>query len=186
MPVTNIVDGLITFRILKMLVTPFTSTDAYKLGIIDADGTPLKKSSDLQTPEEQVAYTSLWRLVFKLKRILGKIPLISKNLVNFAAALWLIKECHDKDMEYNERQLQEMHAEIVDSKNLTEEVKSIYQFQRKHTSYTLWQIINEEGVAANNVGGGQIAGTGTDVARPMSKKIARRKTLADFRPKKVT
>jgi len=90
MPVTNIVDALITFRIIKMLVTSWTSTDAYKLGIIDKDGNPLKKSEELKTPQEEAAYTSLHRLVFKLKRILQKIPVVNRNLVNYAAALWLL------------------------------------------------------------------------------------------------
>ncbi len=186
MPVTNIVDGLITFRILKMLVTPWTSTDAFKLGIIDADGTPLKKSSELETPEEQSAYTSLWRLVFKLKRILGKIPVVNKNLVNFAAALWLIKECNEYGTEPDNL---EDRYNLALQQDLSESMEWIHSFQLRYPSYELWKVINEEGagaVAANNVGGGNIAGTGTDVARPMAKKVLKRKTLADFRPKKVT
>ena len=37
------IDNVIAFRILYMLVTPFDATDAFRLGIIDANGTPLKK-----------------------------------------------------------------------------------------------------------------------------------------------
>ncbi len=32
------IDLLITYRVIKMLVTPFDRTDAYKLGIIDKNG----------------------------------------------------------------------------------------------------------------------------------------------------
>ena len=40
------VDSIITYRILHKLVTPFDQTDAYKLGIIDQYGNPLKKDRD--------------------------------------------------------------------------------------------------------------------------------------------
>ena len=32
------IDALITFRFLKLLVTPFNKTEAFKLGIIDENG----------------------------------------------------------------------------------------------------------------------------------------------------
>ena len=65
------VDGLITYRILKMLVTPFKETDAYRLGIIDDKGKLLKKK--LETQEELDNYTLLHRLVFRMKRIIERI-----------------------------------------------------------------------------------------------------------------
>ena len=37
------VDSLITFRILRLLTTPFQETEAFRLGIIDAKGKELKK-----------------------------------------------------------------------------------------------------------------------------------------------
>ena len=42
-------DNLIAFKILHMLVTPFENTDAYKFGIIDKDGHPLRKLKDLSS-----------------------------------------------------------------------------------------------------------------------------------------
>ena len=36
------IDLLITYRVVKMLVTPFNKTDAFKRGIIDKDGKVLK------------------------------------------------------------------------------------------------------------------------------------------------
>ena len=32
------IDLFVTYRFIKLLVTPFEKTDAYRLGIIDADG----------------------------------------------------------------------------------------------------------------------------------------------------
>ena len=37
------IDAFITFRFLKLLVTPFNKTEAFKFGIIDERGKVLKK-----------------------------------------------------------------------------------------------------------------------------------------------
>lgn len=83
-------DLFYTFRFIKLLVTAWTDTDAYKLGIVDADGKRLK---DPETPEEKSAYTLFHRLVYNIKRLLNKVPVVGKTkLASWAAALWLIKE----------------------------------------------------------------------------------------------
>ena len=41
---SRVVDALIAYRVLKLLVTPFKRTKAYKLGIIDEKGKVLIKS----------------------------------------------------------------------------------------------------------------------------------------------
>ena len=51
------VDAIITYRILRMLTTSFTETDAYRLGIIDAHGTVIRKEEDLGTEEERESFT---------------------------------------------------------------------------------------------------------------------------------
>ena len=43
------IDALIAFRLIKLLVTRFNKTDAYKLGIIDEKGKVLIKSRDFYT-----------------------------------------------------------------------------------------------------------------------------------------
>lgn len=94
---SRIVDNLVAYRVLSMLVTPFDQTKAYKLGIIDAKGKVLRKSTELKTDEEREAYTYLHRLVFNLKRILAKLPGGDTKLKNIVAALFLIKECYEKN-----------------------------------------------------------------------------------------
>jgi hypothetical protein len=42
------IDLLIAYRVIKLLVTPFEKTDAFKQGIIDKDGNVLKKYRTLQ------------------------------------------------------------------------------------------------------------------------------------------
>jgi len=76
----RVIDALIAYRLLKILVTPFKRTKAYKLGIIDDRGKVLIKSKEFiksfpptRVQEARKAYTLLIRFVFNLKRILGKV-----------------------------------------------------------------------------------------------------------------
>ena len=86
------IDFLITYRVVKLLVTPFDKQEAFKNGIIDEKGKTLKKYRDLRTEKERKSYTLLHRFVFNLKRILQRVGLGSK-LANFGVALaLLIKE----------------------------------------------------------------------------------------------
>ena len=61
---SSLADTYITYRIIKILVTPWKEQEAYKLGIIDNNGKVLKKSKELQTSKEKDAYTVLIRFVF--------------------------------------------------------------------------------------------------------------------------
>ena len=70
---SRILDAVIAYRILKLLVTPFNKTQAYKLGIIDDKGKVLIKSKQITTQQQRKAYTLLIRFVFNLKRLLGKV-----------------------------------------------------------------------------------------------------------------
>jgi len=86
------IDFLISYRIVKGLITPFNKTKAFKLGIIGEKGEVLKKSKDLKTVKEREAYTVLDRFVFNLKRLLQKVGL-GGRLGSFAATTALfIKE----------------------------------------------------------------------------------------------
>ena len=86
------IDALITFRFLKLLVTPFNKTKAYELGIIDERGKNLIKSRDLNTIEMRNSYTILHKLVFNIKKLIEKLPGGKSRLASYAAALFLIKE----------------------------------------------------------------------------------------------
>lgn len=86
------IDFLITYRIVKLLSTDFKDQEAFKFGIIDANGKVLRPSRTLNTQKELDSYTVLHRFVFNLKRILAKFGLKS-SLSNFAAALaFILKE----------------------------------------------------------------------------------------------
>jgi|TARA_B110000305_G_C19448253_1_gene646133 hypothetical protein len=84
-------DLVYTFRFLKMLVTPFDETEAFKLGIIDADGIRVKETK-LDSTTKKSAYTYFVKLVFNIKKLLAKVPGGSSKLGTYAAALYLVKE----------------------------------------------------------------------------------------------
>ena len=86
------VDLFVTYRFLKLLVTPWNKQEAFKLGIIDKNGKALKKAKDLGKEEERASFTLLHRLVFNCKRIMSKIPFVRSQLGTYAAALFLLKE----------------------------------------------------------------------------------------------
>jgi hypothetical protein len=93
------VDTLITYRILRKLVTPFEETEAYRLGVIDAAGNQFVKDRDLNT-EQREAFTILDRMIFRLKRIIHKVPADNRRIASFANALSLVREHADDQTEY--------------------------------------------------------------------------------------
>jgi hypothetical protein len=153
----SMIDNLLAFRILYMLVTPFEKTDAYKFGIIDKDGNPLKKTKDLKTTEEKNSYTNLNRLVFSLKRLLGKLPGGKSQLASIVAAYWLIKESSDKRTVIREEELLTL-IDLIEEKKLVlvEEELLIEKFI----------AMMEDGAIANVAG----AATATDQAAVRLKK----------------
>ena len=102
------IDLIITYRVVKMLVTPFKKFKAFELGIIDEKGKVLRKMKEVKGSERK-HYTMLHRFVFNLKRILKKVGLGSR-LGSFAVALaLLIKE--DKTMA--------QHKDLIESAVIT-------------------------------------------------------------------
>ena len=103
------VDLVITYRVIKLLVTPFEKQEAFKQGIIDKDGNVLKKYKTLKTRAEKKSYTILHRFIFNLKRILKRVGLGGK-LGTFAVALaTLLRE----DKRYEE------HKSLIESAVIT-------------------------------------------------------------------
>ena len=91
------VDTVLAYRLLKMLATPINKSDAYNLGVIDANG---KKIKEPTTSQEKDSYTILNRFIFKVQKALTKSPdMSSRRLLTFAAALSLLREYKDDDDE---------------------------------------------------------------------------------------
>ena len=101
------IDLFVTYRFIKLLVTPFEKTEAYKLGIIDKDGKRKTEQTvargvrptDLNTTEKKNAYTVLHKLVFNIKKIFGKVHGLRTKLGTYAAALFLLKDTFKEHVE---------------------------------------------------------------------------------------
>ncbi len=118
------IDLFVTYRFLKLLVTPWKKQEAYKLGIIDANGKTLIKSRDFEKEDLRQAFTLLHRLVFNCKRILSKIPFVKSQLGTYAAALFLLKE-HYKIENLPEAEITKylLENKLIDlNDNISEEV----------------------------------------------------------------
>ena len=102
----RVIDALIAYRVLKLLVTPFNRTEAFKMGIIDDKGKVLIKSKDFlksfssqELPKARKAYTLLIRFVFNLKRLLSKVGVRGPLSTSAAAAIAFFKEENGQNLE---------------------------------------------------------------------------------------
>jgi len=154
------IDLFVTYRFIKLLVTPFEKTPAYKLGIIDKDGNrimppPTKggvrqtKPKSLNTSEEKSAYTILHKLVFNIKKLFGKVPGLRTKLGTYAAALFLLKDTFkesvdDPDVFEKEfmKYLKEQGYEIDDS--ISEDVVGFGEILPKGEYVLVNDILNKE------------------------------------------
>ena len=119
------VDLVITYIVIKLLVTPFEKQEAFKQGIIDKDGKVLRKYRTLKTTAEKKSYTILHRFVFNLKRVLQKAGL-GGRLGTFAVALaTLLRE----DKKYEE------HKSLIES--------AVISYLKETNQYE--QLLTEQG-----------------------------------------
>ena len=154
------IDLFVTYRFIKLLVTPFEKTEAFKLGIIDKNGhrvlptTPpggVRKvvPEPLVSTEEKNAYTILHKLVFNIKKLFGKVPGLRTKLGTYAAALFLLKDTFkesvdDPDMFEKDfmKYLKEEGYEIDDS--ISEEVIGFGEVLPKGEYVLVNDILNTE------------------------------------------
>ena len=144
------------YSFIKRLATPFKSTKAFELGIIDENGKVLKKRSKLKTKEEKEAYTLSDTLVFNLKKVLAKVPGGSTKFASFAAALFFMKEENkNARLYYDQTFLEKEYISFLQEckYNKKEMSQLIEEVERKE------EELNEDGLAA---GGGAIAGIGVE------------------------
>ena len=153
------IDLFVTYRFIKLLVTPFEKTDAYKLGVIDENGNRIMpppkggvrqtKPEPLRTTEEKNSYTILHKLVFNIKKIFEKVPGLRTKLGTYAAALFLLKDTFkesvdDPDVFEKEfmKYLKEQGCEIDDSIN--EEIIGFGEVLPKGEYVLVNDILNKE------------------------------------------
>ena len=141
------VDLYLVYEFIKRLSTPFEETEAYALGIIDAEGKVIKKT---RTREEKDAFTPFDKLIFNLKKLLKRVTGIYRRLATFTAALFLLREEEERSKK----------SFITENEFIT--------FYKKN-KYIAESIVEDAPV--NAVGSGNIAGTGTDDLKVINKVL---------------
>ena len=127
------IDLLITYRVIKMLVTPFEKTDAFRLGLIDEKGKKLRKA---KSSEEKDVYTPFHRLVYNIKKLIpgGKIG-------SYASALFLIKEHGQLSDESVEKIMKELG---LDSKEFMLEENKWFICEDRMLSPGMYRLRNDK------------------------------------------
>ena len=143
---SRILDAVIAYRILKLLVTPFNKTQAYKLGIIDDKGKVLIKSKQITTQQQRKAYTLLIRFVFNLKKLLAKVGIRGPLSTSAAAAIAFFKEENGENVEIEKtvyKHLREYGVEFEIKENYGEPFKpGTYRVNRDITDLEGDIVIN--------------------------------------------
>ena len=135
----RVIDALIAYRLLKLLVTPFNKTKAYKMGIIDEKGKVLikKRQFDQKIPankraEAKKAYTLLIRFVFNLKRLLSKVGVRGPLGSAAAAAIAFFRE----ENQYNP-EIERQVYKYIKEQGFEFEVSENYGDPIPHGKYTV-------------------------------------------------
>ena len=135
----RVIDALIAYRLLKLLVTPFNKTKAYKMGIIDDKGKVLIKKNQFnkkipiaQRAEAEKAYTLLIRFVFNLKRLLSKVGVRGPLGSAAAAAIAFFRE----ENQYNP-EIEKQVYKYIKEQGFEFEVSENYGDPIPHGNYTV-------------------------------------------------
>lgn len=87
-----VVDLFLVYQFIRRLATPFNKWEAYKEGIIDADGKVLIKKKNFTKSSQRKAWGVFDVMIANIKKLLAKVPGGSSRIASYAAALYLIKE----------------------------------------------------------------------------------------------
>ena len=101
---------ILAYKIIKDIGTNWKDFDAYKLGLIDDKGSKLKSP---ETKEEEESYNSYNKIIFNLKRLIGK-TVGSNQFAQRAVSLLLLRES------INETTINKIVKDL-DLRNLSEE-----------------------------------------------------------------
>lgn len=116
-------DFFYSLRFLRLLTMPYEKTGAFKSGIIDKDGKKLKKP---ETSEEKSTYNTFHKLVFNIRRLLGKVPLGKSTIARYGAALFLIKDHVKLSDKQIAKALQEVTGVDITQEELEESTNQWY------------------------------------------------------------
>ena len=149
------VDLFVTYRFIKLLTTPFNKTDSNKFGIIDDKGNRIREDNstrpkvELTTSQLKNSYTVLHKLVFNIKKIFSKLPLLKTKIGTYAAALFLLKDTfkeHMQDPDIFEKEFMKFLKEnnVVLDTEISEEVIGFGEVLPKGEYVLKNDILNKE------------------------------------------
>ena len=151
---SRFVDAIIVYRILKKLSTPFNETEAYKLGIIDDKGNVLKKFSSLTSPEEMNAYTLLDRLIWRIKKIIERVPNEKSKILSMAAAFALVREHLENNREPMASDF-ELRFNRLDEQDLSWEITQVESYLSGRRTFSMHvEEMGSMGIIPNSVADG--------------------------------
>jgi hypothetical protein len=134
MSTLSFADTVFALRFLRLLTMPYEKTAAFKTGVIDKTGLNLINYSDMDQKQRE-SYTLFHRLVFNIRTLLSKIPMIGKSiLTNYAAALLLIKE----EMEISNDQVlvdclsKVIGQTVINEENTAKELRENFIYRLRH------------------------------------------------------
>ena len=161
------------YSFLRLLTTPFEKTEAFKLGVIDDEGNLLKGKKERKTKAEKESYNAYNRIVFNLKRVLGRVPFMKGKLGSLAAALYLLKE--ELELVPDDTSIEDAFVQYLRENRIMLE-DDIKDFIEEYASEYL-----VEDAPVNAVGNppGEIAGLHGDPPVSHKKKKKKRKKLHD-------
>jgi len=126
------VDTIMSYILVKKLVTPIVRTDAYKMKLVNGAGKVIREP---ENDKENEALTLLDRIVFKLKRLLGSKLL---NLNNF---LYLQTISNDF---YNKLVVRGTIKQRAEIQRIARDVKGIKEKYNMDTEEIICSLIKEE------------------------------------------
>jgi len=126
------VDTIMSYILVKKLVTPIVRTDAYKLKLVNQAGKVVKEPTN---DREHEALTLLDRIIFKLKRLLGGKLL---NLNNF-----LYLQTINNDF-YNKLVVRGTIKQRAEIQRIAKDVKGIKEKYNMETEDVIYSLLKEE------------------------------------------
>lgn len=85
-------------KLVSLMTQEWTETDAYKLGIIDKNGKFLKKYRQLKTTQERLAFSTLHRFAFNLKKLIESLPGGKFKVAKYLTVWALFREEKDSNL----------------------------------------------------------------------------------------
>jgi len=126
------VDTILSYILVKKLVTPIIRSDAYRLKLVNQAGKVVREPV---TEPERAALTLLDRIVFKLKRLLGGKLL---NLNNF-----LYLQTINNDF-YNKLVVRGTVRQRAEIRRIAKDVRSIKEKYNLENDEVVYSLITEE------------------------------------------